>query len=65
MAVPRAKKINHTVHFGVNPDDPDDNRGEAPMDPPLEHEDPYFWLRYVPMCMYVCLSVFIYLHVYV
>lgn len=42
---PIAPKKPHVVYFGINPDDPDENRGENPMNPPIEMNDNYYWLR--------------------
>jgi oligopeptidase B len=33
------------VYFGVHPLRPDELKGPNPMNPPLEREDNYFWLR--------------------
>lgn len=40
-----AKKIPHSVYFGVNPNDPSEFRGKDAMDPPIVLNDDYFWLR--------------------
>ena len=45
LSPPVAKKIPHEIHFGVNPLNPSEVRGEKPMNPPKVSIDPYFWLR--------------------
>ena len=42
---PKAKKVPRNVYFGLTPEKPDEYRGTNPMDPPIKHSDPYFWLR--------------------
>jgi oligopeptidase B len=42
MQNPIARKNHHIVKIGKVDNE---NRGENPMDPPYEVEDPYFWLR--------------------
>ena len=42
---PIATKKPHIVHFGINPNDLDEDRGENPMNPPIEINDNYYWLR--------------------
>ena len=45
VSPPVAKKIPHEVHFGINPINLSEARGEIPMNPPKVSIDPYFWLR--------------------
>mmetsp|Transcript_5135 Transcript_5135/g.13518 ORF Transcript_5135/g.13518 Transcript_5135/m.13518 type:complete len:781 (-) Transcript_5135:912-3254(-) len=42
---PVARREPHTVYFGINPNDEGENRGAAPMTPPLELVDDLFWIR--------------------
>lgn len=42
---PIAKSIPHDVYYGINPNDLDELRGDAPMDPPKIRSDPFYWLR--------------------
>ena len=42
---PMARRAQETVYFGKNPADPTEDRGPAPMDPPLTRTDEYHWLR--------------------
>lgn len=42
---PRAKRIDHTVYFGMNPQNKNEYRGVSPMIPPKTKNDPYYWLR--------------------
>ena len=42
---PVARREPRSVYFGVNPDERSENRGVAPMDPPLEFVDDLFWIR--------------------
>jgi oligopeptidase B len=42
---PVARREPHTVYFGVNPINPEENRGSNPMDPPVEMSDDLFWIR--------------------
>ncbi len=39
---PVAKKTNHIVKFGFVEGE---NRGKNPMNPPIEKNDPYYWMR--------------------
>ncbi len=42
---PVAAKVTKKIYFGVNPENPDANVGDCPMNPPKERCDDYFWLR--------------------
>ena len=42
---PVARREPRSVYFGVNPDDRSENRGAAPMDPPIEYVDDHYWIR--------------------
>uniref|UniRef100_A0A7S0Q3P3 Prolyl endopeptidase n=1 Tax=Coccolithus braarudii TaxID=221442 RepID=A0A7S0Q3P3_9EUKA len=42
---PIARRSPHTVYFGKNLEDLSEDRGTAPMDPPIEMIDDLFWLR--------------------
>jgi oligopeptidase B len=42
---PVASKVPKKIYFGINPENPDANVGENPMNPPKERCDDYFWLR--------------------
>ena len=42
---PVAKKIPTKVYFGVDPNKPDEYRGDHAMNPPKIRIDSYFWLR--------------------
>ena len=42
---PVARRAPHVVHFGINPEDPSENRGVEPMRPPIELIDDLYWLR--------------------
>ena len=42
---PVARRAAEKVFFGVNPADPQEDRGPAPMDPPRTRTDEYYWLR--------------------
>jgi protease II len=43
--IPRAKKIEDRIYFGVNPKDPEEDRGPNAMNPPKSRVDYYNWLR--------------------
>ena len=42
---PVARREPHTVFFGVNPHDMAENRGDNPMNPPIELIDDLYWIR--------------------
>ena len=42
---PVARREPHTVYFGINPKDAEENRGVSPMRPPIELIDDLFWIR--------------------
>ena len=42
---PIARRAQEKVYYGKNPADPTEDRGPAPMDPPLTRTDEYHWLR--------------------
>ena len=43
--IPRAKKVEDRIYFGINPKDPEEDRGPNAMDPPKSRPDYYNWLR--------------------
>lgn len=42
---PVARRVPHTVYFGVNPEAANENRGTNPMNPPVTMTDELYWIR--------------------